>query len=97
MCFSAVAPLWGWYNEVCGGGSERTHLRGGERGCLPELCCAPQYGSTSLHLAAYGGYAAVVEQLLAAGAVADTKDKVRGERGAHRGWLGGRMQLCVSS
>ena len=33
-----------------------------------------------LHLAASGGHAAVVEQLLAVGAVVDAKDEVRGGR-----------------
>ena len=41
---------------------------GGERGCLPERCCVPQRGRTPLYTAAFGRRAAVVEQLLAAGA-----------------------------
>ena len=56
----------------------RTHLRG-ERGVLPDRCRAPQSGYTPLHLAAGGGHAAVVEQLLAAGAATDAQDKVRRE------------------
>ena len=39
----------------------------------------------------------MVDQLLAAGAAADAKDKVRGELGADRGGLGDRTQLCASS
>ena len=66
-------------------------------GCLPERCRAPQNGWTPLHDAAIGGHTAVVEQLLAAGAAVDAKDKVRRELGADRGGLGGRKQLCVCS
>ena len=43
------------------------------------------------------GHAAVVEQLLAAGAAVDAKDEVKGKWGADRGGRGGRMKLCVSS
>ena len=53
---------------IAGSGRGRTHLRGGEGGCLTERCRALQNGFAPLHLAAHGGYAAVVEQLLAAGA-----------------------------
>ena len=53
------------------------HLRG-ERGVLPERCRAPQGGFTPLHEAATGGHAAVVEQLLVAGAAKDVKNGVRG-------------------
>ena len=49
----------------------------GEMGCLPECCRAPQDGCTPLDAAAMKGHAAVVEQLLAAGAVADGKCQVR--------------------
>ena len=66
-------------------------------GCLPERCRAPQFRKTPLHHATSGGHAAVVEQLLAAGAAVDAKDEVRGKWGADRGGLGGRTQLCVSS
>ena len=78
-----------------------------EGGSLPERCRAPQDGETPLHRAARGGYAAVVEQLLAAGADVDgvnaTMDmsvevRVRGGR-AVMGGLGGVMLvwLCVFS
>ena len=46
-------------------------------GHLPKPCRAPQDGHTPLHQAAEGGHPAVVEQLLAAGAAADTETKVR--------------------
>ena len=49
----------------------------GYRVCLIERCRAPQDGHTALHLAATKGHAAVVEQLLAAGAVKAAKCKVR--------------------
>ena len=48
-----------------------------ERSVLPERCRAPQDGFTPLHEAAEGGHAAVVEQLLAAGAATDAKNAVR--------------------
>ena len=52
-----------------------------ERGCLPDRCPAPQYGSTPLYFAAMKGYAEVVEQLVAAGADVGAKGEVRGEGG----------------
>ena len=94
--FAAVAPLGVWYRGSRGR-EGRTHLRGGEGCCLPEPCRAPQFGATPLHRAANGGHAAVVEQLLAAGAAVDAKDEVRGGVGGDRRELGGRTQLCVSS
>jgi len=48
-----------------------------------------------LHRAAIEGHAAVVEQLLAAGAAVDAKVKVSGEYGADKGGLGGRRVLLV--
>ena len=56
-------------------------MRGGEGGCLPERCRAPQDGCTPLHFAVAEGHAAVVEQLLDAGADMEAKDKVRGQGG----------------
>jgi len=50
-----------------------------ERGCLPDRCPAPQYGETPLYRAALEGHAAVVVQLLAAGAETEAKDMVRGQ------------------
>jgi len=100
-------PLWECViQRVAGSERGRTHLRGGERGCLPEPCRAPQLGQTPLHWAAVFGNAAVVEKLLAAGAAADAKAEVRGEWDADRGWVGvverssafpfGFLVLCFS-
>ena len=52
------------------------HSRG-DRARLSEPCCVLQDGQTPLHRASLNGYALVVEQLLAAGAVKDAKTKVR--------------------
>ena len=54
----------------------RKHLRG-DRGCLPERCRAPQGEGTALHEAAFAGHAAVVVQLLAAGAFEEAEEQVR--------------------
>ena len=62
--------------EACGWGVVRTHMRGARR-CLTDRCRAPQVGNTPLHLAATNGHEAVVQQLLAAGAVKDEKTEVR--------------------
>ena len=70
-------------------------MRGGEGRCLPERCHAPQGGSAPLHHAAFRGRAAVVEQLLAAGAALDLENEVRAGGGAVRRGLGVRTQLCV--
>ena len=61
-------------------------------GLLPERCREPQGGEMPLHRAAYGGHTAVVEQLLAAGAAVDAKDKVRG--GAGEGWVAEHSSAC---
>jgi len=71
------APLKVWHRGGRGCWRGRTHLRG-ERGVLPDRCSAPQDDFTPLHEAAAKGHAAVVEQLLAAGAAKDAKDMVRG-------------------
>ena len=77
-CFVVVcAPLKVWHRGGRGCWRGCTHLRG-EGGVLPERCRAPQDGFTPLHWAAAGGHAAVVEQLLAAGAAMDAKDNVKG-------------------
>jgi len=89
MCSPTVAPLWRGCKDIGsrGGGWGRTHLCGGERGCLPDRCRAPQWGGTPLHGAAEGGHAAVVELLLAAGAAVDAKETEVGGGGG--GGLGG--------
>ena len=71
-------------------------MHGEEKGCLPERFHALQDGATPLHRAAMFGHAAVVQQLVAAGAAVDAKDQVRGEWAAHREGMGGKTQLCVS-
>ena len=67
--------------RIAGSGRGRTHLRGGEGGCLTERCRAPQDGHSPLHLSAQHGHSAMVEQLLAAGAAVDTQNEVRGVGG----------------
>ena len=93
---SRSCPFGSVIQRVAGSERGSAHLRGGERGCLPERCRAPQWGQTPLHDAAENGGAAVVEPLLAAGAAVDAKDKVS-QGGGGRAGLGGRTQLCVSS
>ena len=75
-------------------------------GCLPERCRAPQFGQTPLHRAAIGGHAAVVEQLLAAGAAVDANDHVSGSGvRVGEGWVAehssafppGFLVLCFSN
>ena len=58
----------------------------GKRGVLPERCRAPQVGRTPLHQAARGGHAAVVEQLLAAGAAQDANGMVKGVGSGREAW-----------
>ena len=53
----------------------------GEGRRLPDCCRSPQNGKTPLHLAVTNGNASVVEQLLAAKADMEAKDKVRGQGG----------------
>ena len=53
-------------------------MRGGVGECLSDRCRAPQHGMTPLYDAARRGHAAVVEQLLAAGAAVDAEGEVRG-------------------
>ena len=67
ILFRAVAPFWRCGKEGGGWREERKHFRG-ERRCVPERCRAPQAGNTPLHNGAGQGHAAVVEQLLVAGA-----------------------------
>ena len=55
-----------------------TNLRG-EKGCLPERCCASQEGNTLLHLAVQLGFPVVVEKLLEFGLNKNAKNKVRGQ------------------
>ena len=77
--------LWRCELEGCGCG----------RGCFAERCCAPQDGRTPLHFAVEGGHAghaAVVEQLLAAGAYKDAMDKVSWGGGVHEECRVGRSQ-----
>ena len=52
-------------------------MLGEERGSRPECCCPPQHARPALFFAAMNGHAAVVKQLLAAGAEAKFVGKVR--------------------
>ena len=72
----------------------------GEGRFLTARYCPPQYGHTPLHRAAMNGHAAMVEQLLAAGADVEMKDAVSGERGmrdADRAGLGGDTRRVLAS
>ena len=69
-------------------------------GCPPESYRAPQDGCTPLLLAAKGGHLVVAQQLVAAEADKEARDKVRGEggRGLRIGKeLRGNTQLLVPS
>ena len=57
--------------------------------CLIGRCRAPQNGYTPLLLASGHGHAAVVEQLLAAGADIEASDSVSGKRG-----VGCQVRMC---
>ena len=65
--------------------------------CLTVRYCAPQNGYTPLHQAATHGHAAVVEQLLAAGAVTGAKCKVRRVGYADRAGSRGDTRRVVES
>ena len=66
---------------------------------LTERCRAQHNGLTPLHCAALKGHAAVVEQLLAAGAVTNAKNKVRwvGDASADRAGSRGDTRRVVAS
>ena len=82
--------------EGHGCGRGRAHLHR-ERVRLNERCCAPQDGITPLHRAAMNGHAAVVEQLLAAGAVTGAKDKVKRAGNAESAGSRGDTRRLVAS
>ena len=65
-------------------------MRGCKRGRLSERCHSPQVGETPLHDAVNRGHAAIVEQLLAAGAAVDAEGQVNGEGGRGYGRAGGQ-------
>jgi len=77
--FLWLRPSGSGIKRVAGAGEgERTCAedRGGTCLSVPERCRAPQWGKTPLHRAAERGLAAVVEQLVAAGAVMDAHDEI---------------------
>ena len=82
--------------RVAGSARGRTHLLIIEGGFLPEPCRVPQFGRTPLHVAAGGGHAAVVEQLLAAGAAVGAGTNVRGFGGTRigEGWVAEHSSAC---
>lgn len=84
--------------RVAGLGGETGRTCAGRQGACLSAARAPQFGKTPLHTAAMRGYAAVVGQLLAAGADKDATDKVRKGGGVvDREVSMGSAQLFVSS
>ena len=61
--------------------------------CGSDMTITDRHGRTPLHYAADRGHAAVVEQLLAARAAVDAKDKHGGETPLHRAASEGRVAV----